>query len=98
MVTWIQNFINVESSDPDDARRRRLLNILLAGIIGSAVVGGLFVALYVLITNAWEQGIILIFLSSIIFILGGIGIILLNRRYGPLAAVLFLLLLTFTFS
>jgi PAS domain S-box-containing protein len=98
MVTWIQNFINVESSDPDDARRRRLLNILLAGIIGSAVVGGFFVALYVLITNAWEQGIILIFLSSIIFILGGIGIILLNRRYGPLAAILFLLLLTFTFS
>jgi PAS domain S-box-containing protein len=99
MVTWIQNFINVESSDPDDARRRRLLNILLAGIIGSAIVGSLGFFIYAALTNSWrEQDATLIFLSSLIFTGGSIGILFLNRRFGNFAAILFLLLLTFTFS
>ncbi len=99
MVAWIQKIIYVEISDPDDARRRRLLNILLVGIVGSAIVGSLGFAIYAVLTNTWQgKDATLIFLSSLIFIVGSVGILILNRKFGTFAAILFLLLLTFTFS
>lgn len=99
MASWIQRVFAVQTSDPDDARRRRLLNVLLGGIAGFAIVGSLGVAIYAGFTNAWnEQDTSLIFLSSFTFIVGSIAIMVVNRRSGTLAAVLFLLLLTTAFS
>ncbi len=99
MATWIQRVLKVQASDPDDARRRELLNILLAGITGFAIIGSAGVAIYAGFTNAWdEQDISLIFLSSLTFIAGSVTIMAVNRRSGTLAAVLFLLLLTIAFS
>lgn len=99
MREWIKNFIQVEVSDPDDARRRRLLNILLVSIAGFAFVGGIVFLVYAGLSVGWEvQEAQLILLSSTIFIAGSLVIMLVNRWSGTLAAFLFLLLLTGAFS
>ena len=39
MKAYINQILDVPASDPDDARRRRLLNILLLGVLVAALVG-----------------------------------------------------------
>jgi signal transduction histidine kinase len=91
--------LNVPVSDPDDARRRRLLNILLLGTI-LATLAGLSA---IIIDNATRGAINRAEIQSTLFgvILATIGILAIyqiNRRFsGRLAATLFLLLLTGVF-
>ena len=96
MKAYINQLLNVPTSDPDDARRRRLLNILLLGILAAA----LLALLASLIDSATRQGaerteIQLTIWGTIIAVLGIVIIYQINLRYsGRVASLLFLLLLT----
>jgi signal transduction histidine kinase len=99
MKAYIEQLVYVPTTDPDDARRRRLVNILLLGILVFALLG-----LLAVIINSISQNFIInsdqqILLAGIvIFTLGVLGIYQLNRRFsGRLAALLFLLLMTLIF-
>ena len=96
----IERFISVQVPDPDDARRRRILNILLLGV----VVASLFATVGVLFASrlpeqqAFQAENQALLISIIVFILGNLGLYQINRRYsGRLAAILFLLFLTAIF-
>ena len=102
MKAQINALLNVPASDPDDSRRRRLLNILLLGTVVAAL-AGLAAVLVDSITNksltATDRQLLL---AGILLITVGIAVIYyINRRVsGQGAALLYLLLLTliFTFS
>jgi signal transduction histidine kinase len=100
MKKYIDAILNVPVSDPDDARRRRLLNILLFGTIIATLIGLGAVIVDTATRQISNQGETRYTLLGIVFITFGIlGIYLINRRYsGQLAALLFLLLLTGVFS
>jgi signal transduction histidine kinase len=92
--------LNVPVSDPDDARRRRLLNILLLGTILATLLGLFAVVIDVITRGAADSTELQLTLFGIVLVTFGILVIYqINRRYsGRLAALLFLLLLTGVFS
>lgn len=99
MRSYIEKLVQVPVNDPDDARRRRLLNILLLGILVAALLG-----LIAIIVNSTSRDYRLdsdeqLLLGGIIVLtVGFLGIYQINRRFsGHLAATLFLLLLTILF-
>jgi PAS domain S-box-containing protein len=102
----IRSNLNIPSLDPDDARRRKLLNILLAGIAILSSVG--FVVIILLdISNAnigngtgfdEAQAFLLLYATSVTLLAGSIAIYLINRHLsGWLASSLFLIFLTIVF-
>ena len=92
----ITQLLNVPTTDPEDARRGRLLNILLFGMAAIAAVNLLATA----ITDVtglvhWDSATSLIYLGSLVALAGMVAIFLMNRYWsGWLATTLFLLLLT----
>ena len=99
MRAYINQLVNVPATDPDDARRRRLLNILLLGVL----IAALLALLAIVIDSATREGakqaeVQTTIFSTILISLGILVIYQINRRYsGRLAAFLFLLLLTGVF-
>jgi signal transduction histidine kinase len=91
MKEFLDRIITVKVSDPEDFRKRRLLNILLLGTLGTMALN-----LFLLLDpEMWSSGLASILLSAMtIFFLGIIGIYFINQRSGRSAAFLFLLLLT----
>src|SRR5215510_14771909 len=100
MKAQLDNLLNVPVSDPDDARRRRLINILLLGTIVAAMLGLLAIIVTTALSQQYNPGDLQTLLLGITTItIGILGIYQINRRYsGRLAALLFLLLLTAIFS
>jgi len=100
MKTFFDALLIVPVSDPDDSRRRRLLNILLLGTIVATLLG----LLAVIIDTVTRGAATAVESQSTLFgiVLATIGILVIyqiNRRYsGRWAAFLFLLLLTGVFS
>jgi signal transduction histidine kinase len=100
MKQYIEQLLSVPALDPDDARRRRLLNILLLGILIASLLGLLAVVLNTVLD---QHGVLdsetQILLGGIIVVTVGIfGIYQINRRgSGRVAALLFLLLLIILF-
>ena len=96
MKAYLNRILDIPASDPDEARRGRLLNILLLGIISAALLGLAGILIDTLPregTNPAELQITLVGIG--IFITGAAGIYWINRRYSArLGALLFLLLLT----
>jgi signal transduction histidine kinase len=92
--------LNVPVSDPDDARRRRLLNILLFGTIIATLLGLLAVVVDTLTRGPSDQVESQATLFGIVLITVGMLVIYqINRRFSVrLAALLFLLLLTGVFA
>lgn len=92
--------LNVPVSDPDDARRRRLLNILLFGTTVAALMGLLSVVIDTLTRGATDKVESQATLFGIVLLTIGILVIYqINRRFsGRLAAFLFLILLIGIFS
>src|SRR6476660_7309167 len=92
--------LNVPVSDPDDARRRRLLNILLLGTIVATLLGLIAVVLNTVTQGAADEAETQYTLFGIVLATIGILVIYqINRRVsGRLAAFLFLLLLIGVFS
>ena len=99
MRAYINQLVNVPATDPDDARRRRLLNILLLGVL----IAALLALLAIVIDSATREDakqaeVQTTIFSTILISLGILVIYQINRRYsGRLAAFLFLLLLTGVF-
>ncbi|HTX92558.1 MAG TPA: ATP-binding protein [Anaerolineales bacterium] len=93
----INSWLEVPSSDPDDARRRRLLNIILAGvIILSALMQAFTIWLWFTTARAkWIAGASNIFWVTLGLLVAGIALFILNR-FGPgwLASSLFLFVMT----
>ena len=98
-MRYLNTILTVPTSDPDDARQRRLLNILLLGTLIAALVGLSAIVIFSLINPDIARSEIQLLLGGIVvFTLGIFGIYQVNRRLsGRWAALLFLLLLTIIF-
>src|SRR4026207_1690809 len=98
-MKYLNTILTVPTTDPDDARRRRLLNILLLGTLIAAMIGLIAIVFLTSInleTNQSETQVLLVGITF--FTLGIFGIYQVNRRLsGRWAALLFLLLLTIIF-
>ena len=93
MLGRIRSFLQVTSQDPEDARRRNLLNIILAGC-GLSCLLGVLLLLFGLAVQLWkfsDAAFLLIFLVIFTFLI--LGIFFINRRWGKAAIFLFLVLL-----
>jgi signal transduction histidine kinase len=90
----LNSFLEVSSVDPDDARRRRLLNIILAttGIISLLLA---LATLFIIVAKITQyQDSIFILIASFVSLFGLIIIYVINRyKSGTLAINLFLFLL-----
>jgi signal transduction histidine kinase len=100
MKRQIDAILNVPVSDPDDARRRRLLNILLLGTLIATLLGLVAVIINMVTQGPSDKTETEYTLFGIVLATVGIlAIYQINRRFsGRLAAVLFLLLLTGIFA
>jgi hypothetical protein len=100
MKKYIDAILNVPVSDPDDSRRRRLLNILMIGQVIAALAGLVAVIIDSFTNQSLTPTDRQLLLMGITFVtLGTAAIYYVNRRVsGQLAALLYLLLLTFIFT
>jgi len=92
----ISQSLDVPSTDPDDARRRKLLNILLIGM-ATIVALGLVATSVADVANlvSQDEGILLVYQGSLATLVGLLIIYATNRYWsGRLASSLLLLLLT----
>jgi signal transduction histidine kinase len=96
-MNFLSRALNVPSLDPNDARRRKLLNFILS-IVGLLVLFTLIFTVYLDVSGAEEdtEDIMSLYVASV-GVLGGIIILFFINRYGSgwLAGLLFLLLFTF---
>jgi signal transduction histidine kinase len=98
----LTNFITIPSSDPDDSRRRKLLNILLLGIAILLILAILFISVVMLTQqnqpNYDVAGTRQLLVASVFLLLGMVIIFFLNRYWsGRFAASVFLTILTLVF-
>lgn len=96
---WDQ-IMNLPGNDPDDVRRKKLVNFLLLGIFCSALIGFLITGIGLLF-DAWiVSDVPFLLVTCIVFIIGALIIYAVNRKSGILAAIVLLVLLTIsvTFS
>jgi signal transduction histidine kinase len=100
MKKFFDSILDVPVKDPDDARRRRLINILIVGNFLLALVGLLLILLASLVARQNNESDIQLLLVGIVVItLGILGIYQINRRVsGRWAALLYLLLLNLIFA
>ncbi|MEW6287526.1 MAG: ATP-binding protein [Chloroflexota bacterium] len=99
MNRFWDTILNVSVPDPDDARRRRVLNIILLGTVGAILIGLAGIIIGSLTSgqlNVPETRLLLA--GTITAAFGTLGIYWVNRKFsGRWAALLYLLLLTITF-
>jgi len=98
-MKYLNTILTVPTTNPDDARRRRLLNILLLGTLVAAMIGLISIVINSIINPDISQSETQLLLGGIsVFTLGIFGIYQVNRHLsGRWAALLFLLLLTIIF-
>jgi len=95
----VRQLLDVPSTDPDDQRRARLLNILLLGVTAITLVALLATASANVAGVIEGPDVIPLYLGCLAMLVGVVIIFAINR-YGPgwLASALFLLLLTGVFA
>lgn len=93
----ISSFLYVSTTDPEDARRQRLLNILIAGVLVICTLAGLAILLTSGILQPWEF--IFLLVADIVMFSGTLLIYFINR-YGSgwVASFAFTLLITILFA
>jgi len=100
---WLNLIINIPAANPDDARRRRLLSIVLIGMAMLsliALLATLIVDLSSPPVTSTEQttGLTLFYIGGVVLFIGSFALYLVNRYLsGTWASGLFLLLLTLVF-
>jgi PAS domain S-box-containing protein len=97
---WLTQLLDVPSIDVEDARRRKLLNIMLAGIVAITLVA-VFVSTVVLILtpNEPHDGVELFYIGGAVVLVGAVIIYLINRyQSGWVASTLFLIFLSLVFA
>lgn len=100
MKKFFDSILSVPVSDPDDARRRRVLNILLLGTLAATVLGFLGIVIGGASTDQLSDPETQLLIGGIFFTtLGIMGIYQINKRWsGRWAALLFLMFLTLIFT
>ena len=100
MKQFFDSILSVPVSDPDDARRRRVLNILLLGTLAATILGFLGIVVGGVTTAQLSDPETQLLIVGIFFTtLGIMGIYQVNKRWsGRWAAMLFLLFLTLIFT
>lgn len=100
----LDRLVSIPTTDPDDARRRRLLNILLLGLTCSLVLVFILTTIAIITSDtiSWtDPDVLIVFFGSAFLQVGIIIIFFINKyRSGKFAATIFLILITavFTFS
>jgi len=91
-----QPLLTVRASDPEDARRRKLLNILLVGVMLITLIALVTIIVSAVMGVAGEPWEVMLLFGMAVGALIGVAIIFAINRYraGWLASALFLLLLT----
>lgn len=89
---WPDRILRVDYADPEQARRGRLLNVLLIGSGVAVIVGMVVVALVVLLRGRFSPGDVLVAISGTVSVLLIVSLYWLNRSRSPrAAAILFVL-------
>ena len=98
-MNLLRRFLTVSTSDPDDTRRRRILNILVVSIGLLSILALLTsLALFFLGVLAWEN-VGLVITGSVATIFGTLIIYLINHFWsGRVSATIFLVFLTLLFA
>ncbi len=98
-MNFLNRFLIVSTNDPDDTRRRRILNILLVSVAILSVIA--LIAAYTSVVFKvlpWES-VSLVIIGSVVTILGIIVIYLINYFWSErIAASIFLVFLNLVFS
>lgn len=94
----LDRFTAISTADPDDARKRKILNIFLVSV-GAAAVLSMFAAVVLLLTSQQNlEDVSLIFWGSALTILGFLVIYAINAFWsGRIAASIFLTFLSIVF-
>jgi PAS domain S-box-containing protein len=88
-----------EGAHPDDARRGRILNVLLAGTFILGIFALISVVTALSILGTWDNpGNSLLVITVVVIGLGSAGLFYINQRSTKFAALLFLLLLSVAFA
>ncbi len=94
MKVIISRLLTIQSTDQDDARHRRLLNILLGGLMIITFSAAIIVGVLILIGTLSWAGFGKVFLGAVVFVIGAIFILAINRFWsGIIASSIFLLFL-----
>ena len=95
----LQRFLTISTLDPDDARKRKILNILLAGAGGVSILG-ILLSIYLAVMKAQGSEEISSILWGSIATLVGVALVYSVNRFwsGRLAAFLFLIFLNVVFT
>jgi signal transduction histidine kinase len=98
-MNFLRRFLTVPTSDPDDTRRRRVLNILVVSIGILSILALLTsLALIFLGIQTWDN-LQLVVIGSVATIFGTVIIYLINYFWsGRVSATIFLVFLTFLFA
>lgn len=99
MMNTLQNLwqrVNLfENASADDARRGRLLNTMLAGMLVLGFLALIFTITILSINESWDKpGNSLILLTLVVLISASLGLFFVNQRSVNFASFLFLLVLT----
>jgi len=99
MTSIVRQLLDVPSTDPDNQRRARLLNILLLGTATLTLLTLSVTAIADAIGEIGEPGIIPLYLGGLTMLAGIVIVFLINRYWRSwLASSLFLLLVTIVFA
>ncbi|MCQ3935678.1 MAG: hypothetical protein DPW18_01400 [Chloroflexi bacterium] len=84
--------------EPDAARRGKVLNLLLLGSFALSAAAFLLTLILLILSSTWSKpGNLLLLFGTLVFAIGALGLLFLNKRSTRLTALLFLLLLTLVF-
>ncbi len=93
-MTFFKQLPNIQTSDPDEARRGKLLNTLLVGIAAAAILGLIYTSLSFTFKWGPAQENNWLFLSSLSFLVVSAIIYFINQRSVSVAASIFLSMFT----
>ncbi len=98
-MSFLSRFLTISTNDPDDTRRRRLLNILVVSVAILSFLGLIAgITSIMLQVQRWEN-VRLVIIGSAITMIGSLGLYLINYFWsGRVSATIFLFFLTFVFA
>jgi signal transduction histidine kinase len=92
------NLNEFKKNHPDDARRGRILNVLLAGAFVLSILALIAVLIVFSVLSSWNNpGNSLLLITIMVLALGSIGLFYINQKSTKNAALLFLMLLSVAF-
>lgn len=99
MSNYFQRFLTISTSDPDDARKRKILNILLAGTGFVSLLAIILFSYLLVVSQLSNDELSILLYGSIVTLIGVAILYAINARYsGKLAASIFLIFLSIIFA